>query len=1012
MKGASKHKGVSSGRLTGGGRGQPARRRVIGGQAPKTLQRPTGPAYSLYSTDSEDQVATIHKGLDRCAILLNGILQAEKAEATPSLVRAVKSGAAKQRPRSSLGKERDTERKRATKKSLTKTANLQRGPPSPTLRAKVQSPAVDADPGFVANCCADPVNPTSGAKTPQSAPSRHGPDICFNPRLTTSTPTLSPEKPVSSATGHPTNAGTPGYQAQRQASSAGADGPDGPKVHDGASEALSLAPGVPVPPQIQAAPLLPCQPSSHPLPSPSPACSLPHSGSSASGARAPAPQGVCGPGSQHLGLGRVPGSQHTAIPSAPCSCSVHLCELHAPPTRLPAQSRATSKPQAQSQSETLSQSQVHSHPVSQRTFGAVPLAQPRASVPLRLHQSHPLLPQPQTHASPLSLSLPQPGSGQNHRRPPLPTPLSQAQCLHLPQPSLPVTRDENLPFPQSRSQPALHESRTDYKPPRADSGTPSTGTRGSEPSSGEGRGHGGATCVEEEEKEVEEECFPVRDISSQTNSGKQMHTAASIGADGHTSVTVAVMPARSNLPPERGHTDAPHAQTPLTHTAPSVGREDCPAEKMEVKVTMIQRLLGELKALVAEQGGVAERLLCDLEQTVALLPAMAGSSNIQAEIALALQPLRNENTQLRRRVRILNQQLQERERAERGSRERHCDSEVSTLQAELGDAQSQLGVLQDDITELQQALRDTRSQLQQREAETTHLRTDLEAASSRLLEKQRQKTELALLAQQRLEEIHSLHNLNRILQDRVSSDCPAVIDSSVSRPPLTKRVLDQHQSRQDTAEPAPDPVSQYLSSLSQRGRVLGSPPCKGPAAHSDRHIELGAIDSRSEIAGESFHAPGENECLSVSVERGVCVTEEGSNGRNKLTAQMSAQPAASSQQGGGPPVPSAANYQSLDNVFKLLHQSKSVITPHLDQSDGLPSKQTQSFRRRLEMGQDSSLDSVCQSEVGSVASDWSVGSGSGLTFDTRDEMEFRNGLAALDASIASLQRTIKMDMVR
>lgn len=46
----------------------------------------------------------------------------------------------------------------------------------------------------------------------------------------------------------------------------------------------------------------------------------------------------------------------------------------------------------------------------------------------------------------------------------------------------------------------------------------------------------------------------------------------------------------------------------------------------------------------------AVRLLSEVEQSISLLPTMVGSTNIQAELALALQPLRSENVQLRRLV--------------------------------------------------------------------------------------------------------------------------------------------------------------------------------------------------------------------------------------------------------------------------------------------------------------------------------------------------------------------------
>uniref|UniRef100_UPI003AAEC10D coiled-coil domain-containing protein 14 n=1 Tax=Centroberyx gerrardi TaxID=166262 RepID=UPI003AAEC10D len=625
MKGTSKHKVVSSGRLTGGVKAQPARRRVT----PKPVPW-TEPAYSLYSTDSEDQVTTIHKGLDRCAALLSDILQAERAEAKPSVARAVKGGAAKPRTSSSMGK-------KTTKKPVTKTVPVQKN-----ILSSQSYPGLTA--------------------SHQSSPSEPNP--------------------------------------------------------------------------------------------PFPASLL------------------CGP----------------------------------------------------------------------------------------------------SHCQP---------------------PLTQTDCQS----------GSKAPQTECRAQGCQW-------------------SHDSEPSSVEGCGHRGK----------EEECVPVRDRNSQSRS------------------------------------------------------EGCTAE-MEVKVKTVQYLLGELKALITGQGGVAEKLLSDLEQTVSLLPLNVGSSNIQAEIALVLQPLRSQNTQLRRRVRILNQQLQERERAERENMERHSDSEVLTLQAELSAAQSRLQELQDDTRELQQALQDTQSQLRDRETENTLIKTDLEGTSSRLLESERERSEVALLAQQRLEEIQ---NLNRILQSHVSSDSPTVIDSSASGPPLTKQLLEQYGHSQDPSELAPDPVSQYLISLGQNGRVL--------TCHSDTQLEPTA--SVDEVVG-----------------RCVCVLEreESVCAKKKLTfaplreTMMSSHPIMGSQQGGNPPVTSVAHCQSLDTILRLLRQSKSLISPHLDQSHSLSSGLARSSGKLPEKGR--GLDhSLSQCEVGSVSSNWSVGSGS--TFDTRDEVAFRDGLAALDASIVSLQRTIKMDLRR
>lgn len=50
---------------------------------------------------------------------------------------------------------------------------------------------------------------------------------------------------------------------------------------------------------------------------------------------------------------------------------------------------------------------------------------------------------------------------------------------------------------------------------------------------------------------------------------------------------------------------------------------------------------------------------------------------------------------------------------------------------------------------------------------------------------------------------------------------------------------------------------------------------------------------------------------------------------------------------------------------------------------------------------------LSQCDVESLCSDWSMRSGS--TFNTKDEAAFRDGLSALDASIANLMKTLQLD---
>ncbi|XP_061833280.1 uncharacterized protein ccdc14 isoform X2 [Nerophis lumbriciformis] len=109
MERSVKRKVLTLGRLAGGGaKVQQARKRVT------TTQRQAEPAYSLYSSDPQEQVDSLHSGLDRCAALLTGILQVHKAEPLTGPLKAVKGSAAK--PKLS-----NLVRKKSCRKPLTKT---------------------------------------------------------------------------------------------------------------------------------------------------------------------------------------------------------------------------------------------------------------------------------------------------------------------------------------------------------------------------------------------------------------------------------------------------------------------------------------------------------------------------------------------------------------------------------------------------------------------------------------------------------------------------------------------------------------------------------------------------------------------------------------------------------------------------------------------------------------------------------------------------------------------------
>ncbi|XP_030607425.1 coiled-coil domain-containing protein 14 isoform X1 [Archocentrus centrarchus] len=399
-------------------------------------------------------------------------------------------------------------------------------------------------------------------------------------------------------------------------------------------------------------------------------------------------------------------------------------------------------------------------------------------------------------------------------------------------------------------------------------------------------------CVRDEE----EECVPVRDVNTQSPP-TDSHTAAR-----HTHAhrdTCTMKMSHLQLEPGRGE----------TVPGDTLSREGCGAEA-DTTATMVQYLLGELKALIAGRGGVAESLLSDLEQAVSTPQMNVGRSQCVSDPSA----LHSHNTQLHRHGRILNQQLKESEKAERHQKQEilsNSESKVLRLQEELTAAQHQLQELREDLSDLWDTLRDAQSQLREREAENALMKTDLEATKSRLLHSEQERSKLASLAEHRLKQ---MGHLNSLLQSRLSSDCLTAAESSVSD-------TDQQQHRLEPLAPPTDHIIQYLKSL-------------GQSVHTE---DVQYVAAEREGAPISHH---------------------------DVKGQGSEEPA-------GPRV----------------NRQKS----------NLEAQRPEEARRQ---------HSQCDTE--SVWSDWSMKSR--LTFDTRDEAAFRDGLAALDASIASLQKTIELDL--
>lgn len=455
-------------------------------------------------------------------------------------------------------------------------------------------------------------------------------------------------------------------------------------------------------------------------------------------------------------------------------------------------------------------------------------------------------------------------------------------------------------------------------------------------------------------------------------------------------------------------------------------------EKTARRVMTVRYLLGELKTLVANQDSEAVRLISEVEQSISLLPVMVGSTNIQAEIALALQPLRSENVQLRRRLRILNQQLLERERAERRARPMDCNMEVValqslnfTLQTQLNESHGEIQNLQQENMRLQKALdnkeHDWQQHKEQLETENSRLRLELSEVFAemdsyriKLQEFEIEKTALTLSLQQGEAEINRLQEFIRSLQRNQIK--PYVTQSSQQldlphpNSQLTKSVLDFHENAQKettASDKLSSTVKTYLQTL--EGTRQAFPPRRACGFEKERIIQSDSILCSPKV--KEIHKP----TLEVIAENVSPLAEQKTSFAPLKETSV------------GQPV-SGVSLTQCDDL--TVNQRKDVdehvglkymahAFEKLGVSDLLRNKmrdQSQHARQCLRMdveegytGRPSVMESTLSScDIKSLASDWSVNTWS--TFNTRDEQNFRDGLAALDASIANLQRTLRADL--
>ncbi|XP_044155274.1 coiled-coil domain-containing protein 14 [Bufo gargarizans] len=501
-------------------------------------------------------------------------------------------------------------------------------------------------------------------------------------------------------------------------------------------------------------------------------------------------------------------------------------------------------------------------------------------------------------------------------------------------------------------------------------------------------------------------------------------------------------------------------------------------EKTEKKIMAVKYLLGEIKSLVEDQAGDGEatRLVAELERTVSLLPAVVGSTNVNAEIALALQPLRSENAQLRRRLRILNQQLRDRERSARTEEQNaevtSLQSMNETLQHQLSESQKALESLQSKNEELLKVIevqkeesRKTATIIQEREQQIVHISQEngvttangkkevedalgkMKSAQLKLEASEKENQILGITLRQRDAEITRLRELTRTLQAGMAKLlCDLGKDTPKPKPgsSLTQAALGSYDRQVQSEQcPASTSIMNYLRRLETDQVFTDSiysdksllPPggqvsCSKGEPSDDYMVGKSLVpkSARPPVTTYSPHKPkqdlGSELCYLTSDEhrpdetmylplasspcrdkyapslRGMCTPPEVSTDERDLDS-ISQYNGHSSDKNPRLHKDSRCTARTSDRTSKAHQQdSRMEVPPPRIPSQSYPPPVLQQMRRLQVQGDPPSDHSVFESKP-----DWSLCSFS--TFTSHDEQDFRHGLAALDANIAKLQRTLQ-----
>ncbi|KAJ8320281.1 hypothetical protein KUTeg_001868 [Tegillarca granosa] len=145
--------------------------------------------------------------------------------------------------------------------------------------------------------------------------------------------------------------------------------------------------------------------------------------------------------------------------------------------------------------------------------------------------------------------------------------------------------------------------------------------------------------------------------------------------------------------------------------------------KTDAKLKRVRYLLSELKECGKISKDVeVQRLAKDIEKNLDKVPQLSNTFSLQAEIDLAIQPLRSENSQLRRRLRLLNQQLKDQQiETDKIKEIKAVDLDVLHLQGANSALQKQIADLREDKVRLATEVTELNSNLQKMKIEKNKL---------------------------------------------------------------------------------------------------------------------------------------------------------------------------------------------------------------------------------------------------------------------------------------------------